>query len=75
MLFDFNQWNMDDELFADEDDEDAVAAFESGDADDDNIIDPDADLVDEFDDILGDVKKWRSQTVLGEIFSFLLASY
>ena len=43
---------MDDELFADEDDKDAAADFESGDANGDNILDPDADLVDEFDDIL-----------------------
>ena len=53
---------MDDELFADEDDKDAATDFESGNADDDNIIDPDADLVDEFDDILGDVKKFTEIT-------------
>ena len=56
MSFDFNQWDMDDELFVDEDDKDAAADFESGDANDDNILDPDADLVDEFDDILGILK-------------------
>ena len=62
MSFDFTQWDMDDKLFADEDDKDAAADFESGDADDDNFIDPDADLVDEFDDILGDVKKFTEIT-------------
>ena len=45
MSFEFNQWDMDDELFAGEDDKDAAADFESGDADEDNFIDPDADLV------------------------------
>ena len=62
MSFEFNQWDMDDELFAGEDDKDAAADFESGDADEDNFIDPDADLVDEFDDILGDVKKFTEIT-------------
>ena len=56
MSFYFNQWDMDGELFADEDNKDAAADFESGDSNDDNIIDPDSDLVDEFDNILGILK-------------------
>ena len=46
------------EFFVNEEDKAAAADFGSGDATDHNVLDDDADIASEFDDILGDAKQF-----------------
>ena len=46
------------EFFANKDDEAAAADFESGDANDHDVLDYDTDIFDKFKDILGDAQNF-----------------